>query len=99
MEIKNTTSIGGIHPAASQPQATPTVRRSSPDQVSTVDTSRMADMARAVQANVRTMRTVRLAHIADAIRDGNYQPSASQIASSLLDAADIDAHLQALLRG
>jgi anti-sigma28 factor (negative regulator of flagellin synthesis) len=45
------------------------------------------------------MRTVRLAHIADAIRDGNYQPSASQIASSLLDAADIDAHLQALLRG
>jgi anti-sigma28 factor (negative regulator of flagellin synthesis) len=59
----------------------------------------MADMARAVQANVRTMRTVRLARIAAAIRDGNYQPSASQVASSLLDAADIDAHMQALLRG
>ena len=67
--------------------------------MSTVDTSRMADVARAVQGNVRTMRTVRLAHIADAIRDGNYQPSASQVAGSLLDAADIDAHMQALLRG
>lgn len=59
----------------------------------------MADVARAVQANVRTMRTIRLAHIADAIRDGNYQPSASQVASSLLDAAEIDGHMQALLQG
>lgn len=99
MEIRNATSIGGVHPAASQPQAAVAARRSSSDHVSTVDTSRMAEVARAVQGNVCTMRTARLAHIADAIRDGNYQPSASQVASSLLDAAEIDAHMQALMRG
>jgi anti-sigma28 factor (negative regulator of flagellin synthesis) len=100
MEIKNATSaasVGGTRPAASQPQAENEPRRLSPDQVSTVDTSRMADMARAVQGNVRTMRTVRLAHIEDAIRSGNYEPSASRIASALLDAAEIDGHLRALL--
>jgi anti-sigma28 factor (negative regulator of flagellin synthesis) len=59
----------------------------------------MADMARAVQGDVRTMRTVRLAHIEDAIREGSYEPSMSQVANSLLDAAEIDGHLQALLRG
>jgi anti-sigma28 factor (negative regulator of flagellin synthesis) len=57
----------------------------------------MADMARAVQGNARTMRIVRLAHIEDAIRAGDYQPSASQVANSLLDAAEIDGHMQALL--
>jgi anti-sigma28 factor (negative regulator of flagellin synthesis) len=65
--------------------------------VSTADASRMANMARAVQGNVASMRAVRLARIEDAIRGGNYQPSASQVANRLLDAAEIDSHLRAIL--
>ena len=59
----------------------------------------MADLARAAQAKVGTLRIARLAHIEKSIREGNYQPSASQIASRLLDNAEIDKHLQAILRG
>ena len=42
---------------------------------------------------------MRLAKIEASIRSGNYQPSASEIASRLLDAAEIDEHLQAMLKG
>jgi anti-sigma28 factor (negative regulator of flagellin synthesis) len=97
MEIRNTASVGGIGSAASQPQVEKVPRREPSDRVSTSDTSRMADMARAVQGNVATMRSVRLAHIEDAIRSGSYQPSASQVASRLLDAAEIDGHMRAIL--
>ena len=45
------------------------------------------------------MRTVRLAQVEKSIRTGNYQPSASQIASRLLDAAEIDSHLRVIVGG
>jgi anti-sigma28 factor (negative regulator of flagellin synthesis) len=59
----------------------------------------MAEVARAVQDKGGLLHTVRLAKIEKAIRAGNYEPSASQIASRLLDAAEIDEHLQAMLKG
>ena len=98
MEIKNATSVGGARSAASPVQADSVSRRPSSDHVSTADTSRMADMARAAQAGVATLRTIRLAHIEKSIHAGTYHPTASEIASRLLDAAEIDHHLQALLR-
>ena len=100
MEIKNTASVGGVRSPASQAQTDPPVaRRSSSDCVSTPDTTRMADLARSIQARVGTLRTVRLAQVEKSIRTGNYQPSASQIASRLLDAAEIDSHMKALVGG
>jgi anti-sigma28 factor (negative regulator of flagellin synthesis) len=97
MEIKNAASVGEIRSAVSQVQPDPPqARRSLPDSVSTPDTTRMADLARSVQARVGTLRTVRLAQVEKSIRTGNYQPSASQIASRLLDAAEIDSHMRAL---
>jgi len=59
----------------------------------------MADLARAVQESGALLHTVQLARIEKAIRAGTYEPSASQIASRLLDAAEIDMNLQAILRG
>jgi anti-sigma28 factor (negative regulator of flagellin synthesis) len=44
-------------------------------------------------------RSARLAHVEGAIRAGTYHPSASEVAGRLLDAAEVDARLQALLRG
>jgi anti-sigma28 factor (negative regulator of flagellin synthesis) len=45
------------------------------------------------------LRVVRLARVEHAIRAGTYQPSASVVASRILDAAEIDAHLHATLVG
>lgn len=97
MEIRNTTSVGGARPAASQAQPDSVARRPSSDSVSTADTSHMAALARAAQSNVDTLRVARLAHIEKSIRAGTYHPTASEIASRLLDAAEIDHHMQAIL--
>jgi anti-sigma28 factor (negative regulator of flagellin synthesis) len=96
MEIRNT-SMEKLGNASSKPTSDAAARRSPSDRVSTLDIDRAADVARGVQARVGELRLVRLAHIGEAIRAGNYQPSASQVASRLLDAAEIDEHLQALL--
>ncbi|HEX7509625.1 MAG TPA: hypothetical protein VF550_22840 [Polyangia bacterium] len=100
MEIKNIAAVGDVRSAVSQAQADPpAARRSSSDCVSTPDTTRMADLARSIQARVGTMRTVRLAQVEKSIRTGNYQPSASQIASRLLDAAEIDSRMRTIVGG
>jgi anti-sigma28 factor (negative regulator of flagellin synthesis) len=99
MEIKGPTSVETIRSVANQAQTDPVSRPSPSVSVSTADTSRMADLARAVQQKGGLLHTVRLAKIEATIRAGNYHPSASEIASRLLDAAEIDEHLQAMLKG
>jgi anti-sigma28 factor (negative regulator of flagellin synthesis) len=97
MEILSTTSVGGGGAVAGKPFAGNVRPQGPSDRVSTLDIDRAADMARGVQGKVGELRLVRLEHIGEAICKGNYQPSASQVASRLLDAAEIDEHLQALL--
>ena len=99
MMIKNTTSVGGIDPATNRQQTDPIPLQRQPDSVSTVDAAQAAALARAVQASVGMSRSARLAHVEDAIRTGTYHPTASEVAGRLLDAAEIDARLQAVLRG
>ena len=99
MMIKNTTSVGGIDPATNRQQTDPIPLQRQPDSVSTADAEQAAALARTVQASVGMSRSVRLAHVEGAIRAGTYHPSASEVAGRLLDAAEVDARLQALLRG
>ena len=99
MMIKNTTSVGGIDPATNRQQTDPIPLQRQPDSVSTADAEQAAALARAVQASVGMSRSVRLAHVEGAIRAGTYHPSASEVTGRLLDAAEVDARLQALLRG
>jgi anti-sigma28 factor (negative regulator of flagellin synthesis) len=56
-------------------------------------------LVQAVQAKVGMSHTARLAEVENAIRTGTYAPSASQLASRLVDEAEIDARLQAMLGG
>jgi anti-sigma28 factor (negative regulator of flagellin synthesis) len=99
MMIKNTTSVGAVDPATSKPQTDAATLRRQSDSVSTADAAQAAALARAVQANVGMSHSARLAQVEGAIRAGSYQPSASALASRLLDAAEVDARLQALMRG
>ena len=99
MMIKNTTSVGGVEPAASKPQTDVAVPRRQADSVSTAEAQRAAALVQAVQAKVGMSHTARLAEVENAIRTGTYAPSASQLASRLVDEAEIDARLQAMLGG
>ena len=99
MVIRNTTSVGGVDSAARQPQSDAAAPRRQSDSVSMADADRAAAVARAAQTKVGMSRTARLAQVEDAIHAGTYYPSASQLASQLLDAAEIDARLQNIVKG
>ena len=97
MEIRNADSAGRVGVETGKPLPGAAIRLGPSSRVSTLDIDRAAEVARGVRAKVNELRLVRLAHIAEAISTGNYQPRASQVASGLLDAAVVDDHLQALL--
>jgi anti-sigma28 factor (negative regulator of flagellin synthesis) len=97
MEIKRAASVENVRPATGPTHVDARDGRCPSESVSLVDASRMEALARVAQAKVNSLRLVRLAHIEHAIRQGNYQPSASQIASRLLEAAEIDEHMRAVL--
>ena len=99
MMIKNTPSVGGVDPATSKPQTDAATARRQTDRVSTANADQAAALVRAVQATVGMSHSARLAEVENAIRAGTYAPSASELASRLLDAAEVDARLQAMLRG
>ena len=99
MMIKNTPSIGAVDPATSKPQKEEAAPRVRSDRVSTVEGQQALAMARSVQTKLGTARASMLAEVENAVRSGTYAPSASQLADRLLNAAEIDARLQALLRG
>jgi anti-sigma28 factor (negative regulator of flagellin synthesis) len=99
MMIKNTPSVGGNDPAASKTQAEVAASKRQADRVSTADGQRAAALVRAVQASVGTSHSVELARVEAQISAGTYRPSASQLASRLLSAAELDARLQAMLGG
>lgn len=99
MMIKNTTSVSGVDPTTSKPQTDAAISRLPADRVSTAEGQRAEALVRAVQAKVGMSHTARLVEVESAIRAGTYAPSASQLASQLLDAAEIDARLQAMLGG
>ena len=99
MMIKNTTSVGAVDSATNKPQTNAAGSRRQADTVSTAEGQRAAALVRAVQATVGKSHTARLVEVENAIRAGTYAPSASQLASRLLDAAEIDARLQAMLGG
>lgn len=99
MMIKNTTSIGAVDPATikqSKEEATAKVRS---DRVSTAEAQQALALAHSVQAKVGSSRSAMLTQVENAIRSGTYQPSAGQLADRLLASAEIDARLQAMLRG
>jgi anti-sigma28 factor (negative regulator of flagellin synthesis) len=98
MMIKNTTSVGGSDPATNKPQTDAPVFRRQSDSVSTADAAQAAALAREVQSKVGMSHNARLAQVESAIRAGTYEPSASELASRLLDAAEVDARLQAMLK-
>jgi hypothetical protein len=99
MMIKNTTSVGAVDPATSKPQKEDVAPRVRSDRVSTLEGQQALALARSVQARVSAGHAAMLVQVEQAVRSGTYAPSASQLADRLLSAAEIDARVQALLRG
>jgi anti-sigma28 factor (negative regulator of flagellin synthesis) len=97
MAISSVTSVGAVGATEGKPATGASTPKAPTDRVSSLDITRATKIAQGVQAKVSEMRLVRLAHIGAAIRSGDYHPTASEVANRILDAAEIDGHLRAIL--
>jgi anti-sigma28 factor (negative regulator of flagellin synthesis) len=98
MMIKNTASIGSVESTTSKPQKEEAPTRTRLDRVTTAEAQQALALAQSVKGKVGASHSAMLAQVEAAIRSGTYSPSASQLANRLLDAAEIDARMQAMLR-
>ena len=99
MMIKNTTSIGSVDSTTSKPQKEEAPPRLRLDRVTTAEAQKTLALAESVRGQVGVSRTAMLAQVEAAIRSGTYSPSAGQLANKLLDAAELDAKIQAMMQG
>jgi anti-sigma28 factor (negative regulator of flagellin synthesis) len=99
MMIKNTTSIGSVESTTSKPQKEEAPSRTRLDRVTTAEAQQALALAQSVRGKVAASHSSMLTRIESAIRSGTYSPSAGQLASKLLTAAEIDAKLQAMMQG
>jgi anti-sigma28 factor (negative regulator of flagellin synthesis) len=99
MMIKNTTSVTTVGSTTNKPQKEEAQTRTRLDRVTTAEAQQALALAQSVKGKVSASHSAMLAQIESAIRPGTYSPSASQLATKLLAAAEIDARLQAMMRG
>jgi anti-sigma28 factor (negative regulator of flagellin synthesis) len=65
----------------------------------TIEGNQVAEQLNSFKLRAVPSRTARLEQLESAIKAGQYQPDAGQLAEKLLSAAEIDARLRALMRG
>ena len=99
MMIKNTTSVTSVESATNKPPKEEALARPRLDRVTTAEAQQVLALAQSVKGKVSASHSAMLAQIESAIRSGTYSPSAGQLANRLLAAAEIDARIQAMMRG
>lgn len=98
MKVSKTGEVGAVAAATEKPE----VRKPAPrEKVDKVTTAQSAEVAKAVALARQTAtgaRSAKLEAIEAQIRAGTFKPSASAIAERLLQAAEVEATIQAALR-
>lgn len=94
MKINGRDPVQGVERAL--PAAPVEAATARPDRV-TVDRGPSAQIVADASSRASGSRVVRLRELEAAIKSGGYRPDPSQVADEILDAADIDARLRAML--
>lgn len=92
--------IDGTKPISDVEKAPVVERAASPthaDRVSVEEARKAAEVVQVAHARVGGARAGKLSQIEAAVRRGDYRPSPGAIAEQILNAAEIDAKLQAML--
>lgn len=98
MRVEDKQSVKGAEPAPPR-QAGDRGSVVQPDKVSVDAAKHVQAVVQAVQANLGVNRAARLQELENAIRRGGYQPDAGQLAEKIVQAAEIDARISAILGG
>jgi anti-sigma28 factor (negative regulator of flagellin synthesis) len=99
MNIKETKEIQGVERnPKGQTGAASAAQVARRDRV-TVEAGQHSEAISVAGHHTVALRNARLRDLESAIKAGRYRPDASQLADQLLDAAEIDAKLRAMLQG
>jgi anti-sigma28 factor (negative regulator of flagellin synthesis) len=91
---KGVTNVDAVKEAPAIERATQT--KAVADKVSVDEAAKLADNVQVARLRAGGARAARLSHIEAAVRGGNYRPDPGQIAEQILNAAEVDARLQAM---
>jgi len=98
MKIEGSKGVGTVDAVKEAPaleRATQT--KAVADKVSVDEAAKLADHVETAKQRAGGARAVRLSQIEAAVRGGHYRPDPGQIAEQILNAAEVDARLQAML--
>jgi negative regulator of flagellin synthesis FlgM len=96
MKISDTNALGPVAVTPRQ-DAKPAPAKGPADTVSSGAAEKLAMAVAVARQSTGISRTARLQELEAAIKSGTYQPDAGRIAQQILDAAQLDARLEALL--
>jgi negative regulator of flagellin synthesis FlgM len=97
MKVSDTNALGTV--AATPRQGKAPAASDPTDTVSSAAAERLARAVAVARQGSGVNRAERLQQLEAAIRSGTYQPDAGRIAEQILDAAVLDARLEAMLKG
>lgn len=92
---KGVTNVDAVKEAPAIERATQT--KAVADKVSVDEAAKLAEHVATARTRAGGARAARLSQIEAAVRGGHYRPDPGQIAEQILNAAEVDAKLQAML--
>lgn len=96
MKIPDIKEVGGLTDVAAVRPTRPVAAQQ--DKVSVTQTPGVQAALDTAKASAGMSRTGRLREIEQAVKSGRYQPNAQAIANQILDDAELNARLQAMLK-
>lgn len=97
MKVERTKAALDVERTPPQPEASNPAKAPLTDKVSVGEERKVDELVRATRSKAGSIRASKLEQIEAAIRKGAYTPDASRIADQILQAAEIDARLRAML--
>ncbi len=98
MMIKSTVPTSGTPSLAEKSESEVKAPSAPKDRVSVEEARRVDQLVQAVRSQAGATRSSRLSQIEAAIRSGGYKPNPGVLADRLLEAAEIDARIAAMMR-
>lgn len=98
MKVSKTGEVGAVAAATEKPEVRSPAPREKVDKVSTGQTAEVEKAVALAKQSATGARAAKLSAIEAQVRAGTYQPNPSAIAERLLQAAEVEATIQAALR-
>jgi negative regulator of flagellin synthesis FlgM len=96
MKVREAKEVQGVERAPAPAEKAPT--RNAHDRVTVDEAHKAQELVTAAKHHAGHTRAARMQELETALRSGSYRPDAQRIANQILDAAEVDARLRAMMQ-